>query len=214
MFFLIIALIMLVGGALATLFPALLPGPVLGCLVTKGKKRSCGMTVGGLDELYLGNWADIDPAFSSTATNFAADGSIATLQLQLGKKIFPFDFETNTAGFSQELQVGVNRYLNLTANFTLKGYDQAHKNLAETLATGKVFLIARTRGSGKFFALGLPNKDGKGTYLQATAITGGSGQAEADLDGLAYTLSGPQTFFANQIDRAAFAAHIDTVNVV
>lgn len=194
---------------LAQIFGEPLEPGLLLCTLTKGKTRSCGMTVGGIaEEMYFGNWDDIDPTFVTDADNFAADGSIVTLILGTGKKVFKYDCEKNTCSLVQALQVGANKFVNATITGSISGYDQATKNEMEKFALAKVFAIVKFKGTNKYVAVGLPNKDGAGNPLECSALEYNSGTSETDASAWNFTMAGGQTFFANQITFAAFSTLI------
>lgn len=183
----------------------------LWCTLTMGKSRTCGMTVGGIaEEMYFGNWGDVDPTFSTTSGNFAADGSITLLTLIDTKKIFKYDCEKNTCSFVQQLQVGANKFVNSTITGSIAGYDQATKNEMEKFALAKVFAIVKFKGTNKYVAVGLPNSEGAGNPLECSVLEYNSGTAETDASAWNFTVAGGQTFFANQITYAAFSSLIYT----
>ena len=162
------------------------------------------MSTGGLSALYLGNAEDI--RYGTGGTTFAADGSVSTLVLQPGTTLYPIEVEKNTASVSQELQVGANRYLNVAISGSVSADDQAATNFMNQLTLAKTFAVFKKRGSGNWYIVGAQNVDGAGEALEVSAATDNSGAAEGDASIKTFTLSAPQTFYANQIDAAAVQA--------
>lgn len=170
------------------------------CRITTGLTRSCRMSTGGLSSLYLGNAEDI--RYGTGGTTFAADGSITNLVLNPGTSLYAIEVEKNTASVTQELQVGANRYVNAAITGSVSADDQAATNFMNQLSLAKVFAIYRKRGSGNYYIVGAQNVDGAGEALEVSAASDNSGAAEGDASIKTFTLSAPQTFYANQIDAA------------
>jgi hypothetical protein len=156
------------------------------CLITGGLVKDCDFLLGGLKTLYLANISDID-----TYTDTTADDGIIDAIIMNGVGVFhTFEFEDNTASFTNEMQVSAGqKYVLQTVNFSLANKEAEVIAQMKDLALSTLVAIAVDR-TGKRYILGRNNG------LSATVASLNSGAAEGDFAGLTVTLSGSQVEFA------------------
>ena len=162
------------------------------CLITAGLTKDCDYLLGGLKTLYLANTSDVD-SYTDTVPN---DGEINAIVMVATKVFFTYEFENNTASFTNELVVsGGQKYVAQTVNFSLSKKDAELIADLKNLSLANIVAIAVDR-TGKRFILGRING------LEATVQTLNSGVAEGDFGGLTVTLAGSETEYSQELDSA------------
>jgi len=168
----------------------------MACLLTSGfANTDCGFLLGGLKSLYIANAADITSITDTTLP--VPDGILDTITMDGAAVFYKFDFEKDTASYTQELQVsGGNKWVTQSVTFSLAGQDyEAVKTLTE-LATGKLVVIAETKaGVRTILGLSTPLEAITGTVLN-------SGAAAGDFGGAVVTLQGDANAFGFELDGA------------
>jgi len=166
------------------------------CLLTSGFfNTDCGFLLGGLKSLYIANASEVSEIIDSSNP---LDGILDTITMVGAGVFYKFNFEKDTASFTQELQVsGGNRYVTQTVTFSLAGQDLEAINVLTEIATSKLVVIAESK-AGVRTVLGLQ------TPLEA--ITGSvlnSGAAAGDFGGAVITLQADANGFGFQLDSIA-----------
>jgi len=166
----------------------------MACLLTSGfSNTDCGFLLGGLKSLYIANASEVTSITDTTLP--VPDGILDTITMDGAAVFYKFDFEKDTASYTQELQVsGGNRYVTQTVTFSLAGQDADAVNVLTEIATSKLVVIAESK-SGVRTILGLQ------TPLEA--ITGSvlnSGAAAGDFGGAVVTLQADANGFGFQLD--------------
>jgi tripartite-type tricarboxylate transporter receptor subunit TctC len=151
--------------------------------------------LGGLKSLYIANASDIVSITDTTLP--VPDGILDTISMNGPAVFYKFDFEKDTASYTQELQVsGGNKYVTQSVTFSLAGQDYEAVKVLTELVTGKLVVIAETK-SGVRTILGLS------TALEA--ITGtvlNSGAGAGDFGGAVVTLQADANAFGFELAGA------------
>lgn len=166
----------------------------MACLLTGGfTKGDCGFLLGGLAKLYIANSADVVSITDSTPLT----GVLDTIVMDGAAVWYAFQFEKDTASFTQELQVSNgNRYVMQTLVFSLAGQGVEVVKILAELSLGNFIAIAETR-TGVRTVLGLQNG------LEATGGSNfNSGAAAGDFGGAVITLVGEEAGFGAELDPA------------
>jgi hypothetical protein len=170
----------------------------MGCLLTGGITKECAHTFGGLKELLIGNFDDIDEV------TYDVDGSISGITMISGATTYEFEFVKDTAQALEELvENGASSYINQTINLQLGGINQEKKIVLEELSLGKFFVIVK-KSDDLYWMYGEP-KNSAG--LEATALTIDTGTAQSDVSSASVTLVGASLGYANSfVDKTAVPA--------
>jgi hypothetical protein len=166
------------------------------CLITSGfSKTDCGFLLGGLKSLYIANREDVTSITDTTTP--VPDGILDTITMVATKVFYKFDFEKDTASFTQELQVsGGNKYVTQTVTFSLAGQGQAILEVLNELSLSKLVVIAETR-------TGVRTVLGYDVALEAIAGTNyNSGAAAADFGGSVITLQADAPAYGYELSGA------------
>jgi hypothetical protein len=163
----------------------------MGCLINAGVLKECAHNFGGLKELYLGNFADVEGVAYDT------DGNITGVTMASGTTIFKFDFVKDTGQVLEELQkAGASSFINQTLNFQLNAITLAKKSVLSDLSLSTVFAIVK-KADNSYWFYGEP-KNSAG--LEATVLSIDSGTAQADAAGATITLVGASLDYATTVD--------------
>jgi hypothetical protein len=149
----------------------------MSCVLSRGFLLSCNEGVGGVKQIYIGNFAD----FANGGIEFT-NGIIVDLP---EAEIFPYEANRNTGGITiapnANLENGTLYYTH-TVEMTLGKLDPDKKAELEQLAKSRVVAFIRLFDD-QIIMVGRQD----GCFL--TAGTFGSGKARADLNGYQITLT-------------------------
>jgi hypothetical protein len=149
----------------------------MSCVLSRGFLLSCNEGVGGVKQIYIGNFAD----FANGGIEFTS-GIITDLP---AAEIFPYEANRNTGGITiapnANLENGTLYYTH-TVEMTLGKLDPDKKAELEQLAKSRVVAFIRLFDD-QIMMVGRQD----GCFL--TAGTFGSGKARADLNGYQITLT-------------------------
>lgn len=155
---------------------------------------ACGQKRGGLfGEIYAANFCDIASITSSTSSK-EYDGIVMEIDpLTTDPAIwYRIVFKKNTAGLSNELQIGNNTFTNQSISFTVEGLTAAALQTLQDLSTGEAVFIAKD-------FLGVTHLLGRVAGLTVSAMTVGTGVAADDIYGSVITFLGGEPEFSNTI---------------
>lgn len=163
----------------------------MGCLINAGVLKECAHNFGGLKELYLGNFADIE------GMDYDTNGNITGVTMASGTTIYKFDFIKDTGQAIEELQkAGASSFINQTLNFQLNAITLAKKKVLDDLSLSTVFAIVKKSDNNYWFY----GEADKSAGLEATVLTIDSGTAQADAAGATITLIGASLAYATTIE--------------
>lgn len=162
----------------------------MGCLLTGGITKECAHAFGGLKEVYIGNFDDID------TVTYDVDGSISGITMLSGATMYEFEFVKDTAQALEELvENGASSYINQTINLQLGNVTQERKNILEELSLGTFFVVVK-KSDDLYWMYGEPKQS---AGLEATALTIDTGAAQSDTSSVSITLVGASLGYADQI---------------
>lgn len=163
----------------------------MGCILNNGVLKDCGHSFGGLKELWLGNYDDIE------SMDYDADGIVTGVTLATGTTIYDFQFEKNTAQALEELQKdGASSFINQTLNFQLKNITQEKTRVLSDLSLATVFAIIKKTDDKYWFYGELSKSAG----LEAETLSIDSGTAQSDMNGASITLVGASLDYATTVE--------------
>ena len=162
----------------------------MGCLLTGGITKECAHAFGGLKEVFIGNFDDID------TVTYDVDGSISGITMLSGATMYEFEFVKDTAQALEELvENGASSYINQTINLQLGNVTQERKNILEELSLGTFFVVVK-KSDDLYWMYGEPKQS---AGLEATALTIDTGAAQSDTSSVSITLVGASLGYADQI---------------
>jgi hypothetical protein len=169
----------------------------MGCVLNNGVLKDCGHNFGGLKELFLGNFADID------SVGYDTSGHITGVTLASGATIYSFEFVKDTGQALEELQkAGASSFINQTLNFQLNNITLAKKTVLDDLSLSTMFAIVK-RSDNLYWIYGEPAKS---AGLEATVLTIDTGAAQGDSAGATITLVGASLAYATTVEDSVVAA--------
>ena len=143
----------------------------MACVLNSGVLRECGHSFGGLKELWLGNFDDIQ------SMDYGTDGAISGVTLATGAAIFEFQFAKDTGQALEELQKnGASSMIQQTLNFQLTGINLEKRKVLNDLSLAKVFAIVK-KSDNKYWFYGDFNRS---AGLEAVTLSNDTGTAQAD----------------------------------
>lgn len=179
----------------------------MGCKIDKGLNREgCdAFSFGGVNELLIGNKEDF-PASAFTYVEDAGTAgcttgmivSIDDASLTGAGYFYRFDFETDTASYTEELVKGTNTYVNQTVQYSISSIQADEVTFLEEFSLGK-YVILMQRADGDWFALGLDSAEG----LTAETIVNQSGATKDDQASATVTLTGGNLGYATPVCQVA-----------
>lgn len=164
----------------------------MSCLLANGISKECAHAFGGLKEIYIGNFSDLE------SLTYDVDGQITGVTLASGATIYEFEFVKDTGQALEELvENGASSYINQTINAQFNGITQEKKKVLDTLSLANVFVIVKKTDNNYWFY----GENEKSAGLEATALTIDSGAAQSDVSSASVTLVGASLEYASTVDE-------------
>ncbi len=159
----------------------------MACNLNLGRKEPCKQNIGGIDELYLMKWSDVD--YDSTDNITSEDISIFTFVKKGGGNLTAYKFDLkginsfeSTSTVSQETAAKV---YDQSITVTLKGLEDSSSQLFAEIISSKTVAFVKDRNTDQFYFFGAANgMTNNGVFS--------SGQAAADLNGVTFTMTGQE----------------------
>jgi hypothetical protein len=175
----------------------------MSCDISNGVAEPCKSSVGGLDALYLINYADYSAAditYNATNTDQIDDiNGVATM----------YKFELKGANsFEQTITSSRDNgttFVEQTLTVTLKQQSAAKHKLVKLLAYGRPHIVVRTR-AGQYFLAGLE----RGMDMATGTISNGT--AMGDLNGYTLTFTGMENIPANFLNCSTEAGLVTVMS--
>lgn len=162
----------------------------MACVLNSGILKECGHSFGGLKELWLGNFDDIQ------SMDYDADGAISGVTLGAGATIYEFQFAKDTGQALEELQKnGASSMIMQTLNFQLTGINLEKRKVLNDLSLAKMFAIVK-KSDNKYWFYGDFNKT---AGLEAVTLTNDTGTAQADGGFVTVSIQGMALEYATTI---------------
>lgn len=154
--------------------------------------------VGGLQELHMIAFADLAPVSGSTLTyaQAAPGGIVNQIGLQATKKFIKIDILKSTSGLEEVMTKDYQKgslFFTQKLNLILGGNTVINQAFIQSVLSQPVVIIVKSR-TGLYFVAGLTGQ------FELDSLTGGSGVAEADLNGFSLGFGGVSTTFAPMVD--------------
>ncbi len=151
--------------------------------ITQGFSKSDSYNIGGLRKIYIANTSQVASITASTSggayDTIAMDGTTGQY------KFYVLEPTKNSASFTQELQVGANKYWAMTLTCSSANNSQAMIDTMMALGIGNFVAIGEDRNGNRRLLF-------KGNGGEATVLTNNSGAAEGDASNYTFTLSGAE----------------------
>lgn len=190
----------------------------MGCVITDGTTLDCKRGIAGVNRIWLANFeyfkelvtpniqpqpVDDDPVNHDPLAGAVIDFTLTTPLNAPGNPpyqpvFFQFDY-IETTGLANvdgaNLQTQASPYFTHTVGFTLGNFTQAEHVIVEQLISSKVIALVESKLIREFAGPPVENINryflgGFAGGLTVNTLTGGLGQAEADLAGYTITLTG------------------------
>lgn len=163
----------------------------MACVLTNGLTRECAHGFGGLKELYLMNFDEVD--------NITYDETSGMITGMTGGTVYEMEFMKDTAQVLEELQKdGAASFINQTINFQVNAITQDKKQVLNDLSLSTVVALVK-KADNNYWLIGNPD-DSAG--LEATTLTNDTGTAQSDGASASVTLVGASLDYANQVDSS------------
>lgn len=178
----------------------------MACASLTSLPRACGAegNVAGLEKLYIISYADLDPSTGTAGDPIyttAVGGMISDIGLKTGKTYVEIGLAKSTSGIKETLtkndQNGVS-FLTQEITLVLHGLSLENRAFINSVKNQPVSILVRSR-MNKWFVTGLNGQ------LELSAMEGGTGTAQEDLNGYTLTFSGIDAGLIPQVEQALIA---------
>jgi hypothetical protein len=165
----------------------------MSCVITNGYTLGCRDNIGGIQEVYIGEWNGDDMTYGLTSSGAITSFGGATVSF------YTFQQEIETGSYTEN---GVFSTENLTAFYeqtltiTLHKLDASLRNKILILGQGKFRVIIKDQ-RGTYWLMGKQNP------VRVSASNPGLGKAYGDLNGATITFLGKEPEIATVVESAA-----------
>ena len=171
----------------------------MSCDITTGRTEACKESVGGLRNIYIGNYVDGLYADATTAANLGTDEQIIGLTTSLVVYKFELRGDNNTFEETNEnSRDNGTSFWTQTGAIVLKKQDAATQKALKLLSYGRPHILIEDY-NGNFRLAGLQN----GVEVSVSTATGG---AMGDLNGYNLSFEGKEKEPAYFVDSAIVGA--------
>jgi hypothetical protein len=164
----------------------------MACLLTSGYTLGCRDNIGGIQEVFIGEWND------TMTYTLGVDSIIGTFS-GATVSFYTFQQEIETASFTENgvfsIENGTSFYED-TLTITLHKLEAALRNKILILGQGKWRVIIKDQ-RGKYWLMGYQNP------VRVSASTPGVGKAYGDLNGAVITFMGKEPVPAYEVSATA-----------
>ena len=176
----------------------------MSCDITTGRTEACKESVGGLRNIYIGNY--VDGLYADATANLGTDDQITTLTTSLVVYKFELRGDNNTFEETNEnSRDNGTSFWTQTGAIVLKKQDAATQKALKLLSYGRPHILIEDY-NGNFRLAGLQN----GVEVSVSTATGG---AMGDLNGYNLSFEGkekePAYFVDSTIVGATLAFNVD-----
>ena len=174
----------------------------MSCDITTGRTEACKESVGGLRNIYIGNYVDGLYADATTASNLGTDEQITGLTTDLVVYKFELRGDNNTFEETNEnSRDNGTSFWTQTGAIVLKKQDAATQKALKLLSYGRPHILIEDY-NGNFRLAGLQN----GVEVSVSTATGG---AMGDLNGYNLSFEGKEKEPAYFVSSAIVGAGLD-----
>lgn len=167
----------------------------MACTIIEGITLDCRQGAGGIDKIYLTEFANIASITSSS-------GTVTAITMASGKKFWEIGVEVEDAQFNEELAASVENgttFYNQTLTFSVFKMTAKNRNIVRLLAQNRLAVIVKNM-DGVYHLLG----ETRAMHVTGAAST--SGKASGDKNGYNMTLIGKEPLPANTVSSGIIAA--------
>lgn len=154
----------------------------MACLLTSGYSLGCRDGIGGIQEVYIGEWNGDSLTYQLGTNNIIGTFSGATVSFYTFEQEIETGSYTENGVFSTENGTG---FYELTLTINLYNLDAALRNKILILGQGKWRIIIKSQ-KGDYYLMGYQNP------VRVSAATPGLGKAYGDLNGATITFMGKE----------------------
>lgn len=165
----------------------------MACILTAGYTLGCRDNIGGIQEVYIGEWNGDSLTYTFGTNNIIATFSGATTSF------FTFEQEVETGSFTENGVFSTENgtaFYEQTLSITLHKLEAPLRNTILVLGQGKWRIIVKDQ-RGKYWLMGKQNP------VRVSASTPGLGKAYGDLNGAVITFMGKEPEPAYEVASAA-----------
>ena len=165
----------------------------MACLLSTGFTLDCRDSIGGVDEVYIG-----ELEYLNTATFASSAGAVTVMAMTGGKKFYKYELRRNTAEAKADNAGEVTSgsgYIMQSVEFSLDKFDVAKRNEIRVLAQKTLMFIVKDK-NGLFSLYGSENG------LDLSTGTAGTGKAASDLNGFVLTFTGEEKTYPLGVSQA------------
>lgn len=155
----------------------------MACVLTTGFALDCRKNLGGVDEIWIAELANIDKAASTVVS-----GVVTGLTMLAGKKFYNYKLRRNTAEIKADNAGDVANgagYIMHSVQIQLDKFDVAKRNELRVVAQKPVVIIGKDK-AGQLMVVGYDNG------LDLTTGTAGTGKDANSLNGFNLTFTGEE----------------------
>lgn len=166
----------------------------MACVLTDGYLLGCRDNIGGVQEVYIGEW-------NGTAMGYTLGTTFSNIEAFTGATVsfFKFEQEIETASYTENGEFSTENgtaFYTQTLEITLHRLDNELRNKLIILGQGKWRIIVKDQ-RGVYHLIGKQNP------VRVSSSTPGVGKAYGDLNGAVITFEGKEPEIANIVDSAA-----------
>lgn len=154
----------------------------MACLLTNGYTLGCRENIGGIQEVYIGEWNGDSLLYSLTGDSTIGTFSGSTVSF------YTFEQEIETGSYTENGVFSTENgtaFYEQTLTITLHKLDAALRNKILLLGQGKWRIIVKSQ-NGAYYLMGYQNP------VRVSAATPGLGKAYGDLNGAVITFMGKE----------------------
>ena len=164
----------------------------MGCSqILGGMLRDCSSNLGGIKEVYLANFDDVD-------TVTVTSNVVSAITMVSSKKFYAYNFNPNTSNFTTTIQANRENgslYMETVLSLVFAKQDATKRLEVNALAqAGLMAIVVDSNGTAWLF--------GKDEPLMLTSGTAESGTAKADRNGYALELTDAQMQMPYTVDTS------------
>jgi hypothetical protein len=163
------------------------------CILSTGFALDCRDSIGGVDEIYIG-----ELEYLNTATFATSAGAVTIMAMTGGKKFYKYELRRNTAEAKSDNAGEVTSgsgYIMQSVTIQLDKFDVAKRNEIRVLAQKPLIFIVKDKND-------LYSVFGAYNGLDLSTGTAGTGKSASDLNGFVLTFSGEERTYPLGVSSA------------
>lgn len=167
------------------------------CIIVEGVTLDCRQGAGGVDKIYLTEWANV-------ASVTSASGSISAIGMNSGKKFWEVQLEMEDAQFNEDATVSIENgttFYAQTLTFSVYKMTAKNRNIVRLLTQNRLAVIVKDMD-------GVFRLAGETRAMHLTAGTSSTGKAMGDKNGYSLTLTGKEPLPANKVNSGVISGII------